>query len=683
MSGTAPWDVFRGAAAITDEDSIYGREEDLQQVLALILAPGFRFGTLWGETGCGKTSLVRAGLMPALRRQGYLPVYLNRYDDPETEVSRAVATAAGLETPAASLAETLRAAAQATDTTVVLLCDQFEQVFTNPAMRDRQKRTAFLRYLADGVNNLTLVRCLLLMRADHLYSLTEFDAFTPLHHPLAQDKRYELRWLREADAARVLSRMQEAAQAVWPDALINAVVADLASDGRVKPVQIQLVAAGLYLRHINTLDTYIEVGRVDGVLKDYLTAVFDTLSQPALARRVVRSLVMPGNPPIHLPRSVSDMAREIREPESAVQAVLDGLTTPHVVQTRTDTTPATYELVHDVLLEPALRATTVQEIGLGILRSALAQRRWRLRWREYRAAKRSDVTELPERQQPAARQLLRRTFCMRLVLGMATVCVGLFGFVTAVQLTTAHVRIESDPPEPLVVRRGLRRLDFLPGFLGPVPLFDTGLAVQDVPSHKRTSLEAITLYSWDDTISPRIHQLSEHLWPASAAQWLFSMGDWEGGFRIVGDITERDRRERALNGVEYMIPAGAIPSLLAFATKDNPASARAAVVSVLDRFNRRHAAETVPALLPLLRDPDEDVRHAAAPGPGAPRQCAGRRRGARPPAPLARSAGPAPAARSGRGCLGGRGGGAGQNLVIFSPTRTWATGIPKTHLSVA
>ena len=65
--------------------------------------------------------------MPALQRQRYLPVYVNRYDDPEGNLARAVAAAAGLDTPAGSLSETLRAAAQATDKTVILLCDQFER----------------------------------------------------------------------------------------------------------------------------------------------------------------------------------------------------------------------------------------------------------------------------------------------------------------------------------------------------------------------------------------------------------------------------------------------------------------------------------------------------------------------------------------------------------------------------
>jgi hypothetical protein len=123
---------------LTEADGIYGREEDLRQLLAMVIRPEFRLGTLWGETGSGKTSLVCAGVMPALQHQRYLPVYVNRYDDPEGKLARAVTAAAKLDAPAGSLSETLHTAARATDKTVILLCDQFERVFTDLPTHGRQ-----------------------------------------------------------------------------------------------------------------------------------------------------------------------------------------------------------------------------------------------------------------------------------------------------------------------------------------------------------------------------------------------------------------------------------------------------------------------------------------------------------------------------------------------------------------
>jgi hypothetical protein len=102
-------------------------------------------------------------------------------------------------------------------------------------------------------------------------------------------------------------------------------------------------------------------------------------------------------------------------------------------------------------------------------------------------------------------------------------------------------------------------------------LFDTGLTVEDVPSYRRASLEAITLFIWDNSTSSRTRQLFEHLKPAAEAEWLFYVGDWEAGARVIGE----DKRVRILDRVVNVIPPRIIPSLLAFIARDNPASARA------------------------------------------------------------------------------------------------------------
>jgi hypothetical protein len=354
------------------------------------------------------------------------------------------------------------------------------------------------------------------------------------------------------------------------------------------------------------------VGGVDGILKDYLNAVFETLSQPLLARRVVWSLVIPTNPPIRALRSAGEIATELRTPERQVQVTLDELVTPHVVQARPETSPVAYELVHDVLVEPALRATTPQETGLSIIRSALARRRRRLTRREYRAATRSDLTELPTRQQSAARRLLRRTLLILRGIDLVVVCCGLLLLVTGLQFSSVHVHIESYSPEPLVVCRGLWRLDFLPGFLGPKPLFDTGLTVADVPSYKRSAIEGMTLRPWDNANSTTIRSLFEHLEPESAAWWLFYRGDWQEGMRILAAVLEKNpwRRDAALAIGIQVVPGVAIPSILTLLTENEPPTVRSTVARYLGLVGDPQADTVVPALLPLLHDGHSNVRRA-------------------------------------------------------------------------
>src|SRR5690348_15783555 len=53
-----------------ERDVWQGREAERDELARMVTADGFRAGLLYGETGVGKTSLVRAGLIPHLRDHG-------------------------------------------------------------------------------------------------------------------------------------------------------------------------------------------------------------------------------------------------------------------------------------------------------------------------------------------------------------------------------------------------------------------------------------------------------------------------------------------------------------------------------------------------------------------------------------------------------------------------------------
>jgi len=78
--------VFIGAATLDENSGLYGREEELRELISRATNVATRFLTIWGETGSGKSSLVLAGLLPELKRQGhYLPVIVRQWDEPEAQ----------------------------------------------------------------------------------------------------------------------------------------------------------------------------------------------------------------------------------------------------------------------------------------------------------------------------------------------------------------------------------------------------------------------------------------------------------------------------------------------------------------------------------------------------------------------------------------------------------------------
>src|SRR6185503_4692061 len=73
-------------------DAFVGRAADVERLVSLVTGEP-RSVVVTGGTGVGKTSLLRAGMAPALGRRGVTVVTLNSYGDIERELVRATSTA--------------------------------------------------------------------------------------------------------------------------------------------------------------------------------------------------------------------------------------------------------------------------------------------------------------------------------------------------------------------------------------------------------------------------------------------------------------------------------------------------------------------------------------------------------------------------------------------------------------
>jgi hypothetical protein len=173
----AAQEVFRGAAALTEAEGLYGREEELRELVGRVTFVGTRFLTVWGETGCGKTSLVLAGLLPELKRQGhYLPVVVRLWEEPEAAIRQALAQTSGLALDSfETLHDCISHVAQQTQKTVVVVCDQFEQFFTTHPQRSA--RQPLIKAISACAGDLRIpCKFLFILREDHLGRMVEFES---------------------------------------------------------------------------------------------------------------------------------------------------------------------------------------------------------------------------------------------------------------------------------------------------------------------------------------------------------------------------------------------------------------------------------------------------------------------------------------------------------------------------
>ena len=167
-----PW---LGLASFTEETRayFYGREDEVAELARRVQRKLLTI--LFGQSGLGKTSILRAGIVPKLRPEGYCPVYVRIDYSPESpspseQIKQAIFretqasgewTQTGVAASGESLWEFLHhrddVLRDASGKTLIplLIFDQFEEIFTLAQSDDfgRQRAAQFIEDLADLVEN--------------------------------------------------------------------------------------------------------------------------------------------------------------------------------------------------------------------------------------------------------------------------------------------------------------------------------------------------------------------------------------------------------------------------------------------------------------------------------------------------------------------------------------------------
>lgn len=220
----------------------HGRERETTELLRLVRRDTCTL--LYGQSGLGKSSLLRAGLFPRLRDEAFLPVYLRLdYRDPQLPLREQVWSLLGAALKAARIDgrppradESLWEYFHASDvelwdaanriTTPVLVLDQFEEIVQAAEMQAQVPRLdAFLAELADLIENrvpqavtqrlerdadavsaidfqATRFRCVLGFREDFLADLEERFA----HRRIATISRLRITKMGETQALSAVAK---------------------------------------------------------------------------------------------------------------------------------------------------------------------------------------------------------------------------------------------------------------------------------------------------------------------------------------------------------------------------------------------------------------------------------------------------------------------------------------------
>jgi WD40 repeat protein len=351
-----------------DADDFYGREAFVERLVKRWSrsGPQGRFLAVVGPSGSGKSSAVRAGLVPALRRnaiegsEGWFITDLVPGRHPMEELEAALLRVAPEPMPGVLqvLESGPRGLLQAVDRVVpkdselILIVDQFEEAFT--LTEEEGERSLLLESLrVAAVDPASRVRVVATLRADFYDRPLIYPRFgellgrnTEVVTPLAPDE-LERAIVRPASSV---------GQTVEP-ALVAQVASDVAEQPGALPL-VQYALTELFDRRQEgrlTLEAYREIGGVGGALAASAEHLFATrqLGGRDAVRELFLSLVTlgEGTPDTRRRVRLSELSRAETDP-AAIESALDAYGRHRLLTFDRDpaTREPTVEVAHEALL---------------------------------------------------------------------------------------------------------------------------------------------------------------------------------------------------------------------------------------------------------------------------------------------------------------------------------------------
>ncbi len=385
MAGVSPFVGLRYYET-EDRDRFYGRDRESQKVCALWLSS--RLLVLYGQSGVGKTSLMRAGVIPLIgtRDADVLPVSrvsqgsafptaVVPHHNPYTFAllsawSRASSPASLTGMTISAFLRSLPETIDRYDTPLPMLAaiDQFEELFSDLPHR-RSYREEFVRQLAEAVEAVPRLRLLISIREDFVAQLLPYETMLGLH----DRARFSVRPLRREAALEAVTRPLRSTRRHFAPGVAERLVDDLRTmtittslgevretvTDTVEPVHLQVVCSALWdalpeqVQEISFLHLR-DHGNIERALTDFCMRsvaevaaqhgvpepeVWDWLTRVFITDLGTRGTVYEGI------STTGDMPN----------AVARALEERHILKTEERTGSLWYELLHDRLIDPVRR----------------------------------------------------------------------------------------------------------------------------------------------------------------------------------------------------------------------------------------------------------------------------------------------------------------------------------------
>ena len=364
-----------------------GRTHDVERLVARILSVEPQLTVIHGESGVGKSSLVNAGLIPALLQrsltgQELILIKIRTYTDwlnaisfqlylnhkhlshkpnvqPRVKREDSDRRKKGDRKVASLLHKFKQLAAQGKQ--IILIFDQFEEFFFT--CTQSPERQVFIDFWQTCLK-ISSLKLVVSIREDYLHLLLELESDHAEVDILSRNFRYTLGNLSPSEAQSVIENLTENANFPLEPHLVDQLVRDLAGDrGYVRPIELQLVGSQLQTHNITTFAAYHAAGAKQRLVEQSVEEVIKDCGHAAFIAQQVLILLTDeqGKRPLRTYNELRTNLLPYSSNTLDLDLVLAILTGSGLVFQLPESPSNRYQLVHDYLV-PFIRIN--QEPGL-------------------------------------------------------------------------------------------------------------------------------------------------------------------------------------------------------------------------------------------------------------------------------------------------------------------------------
>ncbi|HMG22195.1 MAG TPA: AAA family ATPase [Kofleriaceae bacterium] len=496
-----------------ERDVWHGREAERDDIARMVTADGFRAGLLFGEPGVGKTSLVRAGLIPHLRDHGTVALACEDLTQPAASFAAGL-SAFGIQPTAGELPVMFAARAVANAVAgqqFVFIVDDVD-LLCSDERATAELSDMFARVVSRSAGR---ARFLFVCASERMNVLGALEKRTGSLFP--PSTRYELARLSPSAASQILDRVLAYSGVAADPALADAVVHGI---GRGQPVlAADLQIAGLAMRdlRIASAAALAKLGGPGELESAWLHDACRATGNERSALRLCAELAA-GGP---APRTAEHIVRRINLDLATAQHALGVLEARGVIS-RGDPGGATWMLRHEVLIarvkELTAPARAAARQAFDLLGSKTASR-GRLSLGElYKLRSEGIAAVTPEEASVVERS---KRYYMAVAAGIAAVPIAILILIWFAMHGRVYFDLAPGPGGDHVVvrggRAGLHAFFWLPGGFGG-EVADTGLTRAMVAAEAWKKIDARDLgtsrATWSDQLgavmAPQLAGLVEY-----------------------------------------------------------------------------------------------------------------------------------------------------------------------------